>query len=590
MMSKKALIFAAWAVFLALEGPVGGEDSAPQPAEFAVIIVIDGCRPEYLELAPLPNIGTLAKAGITYEQAWVGQVPTNTPVSHATLGTGTFPAHHGVVGFKWKHPVTGKSYYPCTLENIRRGLLLKTISEAHVPSVFQLYKSKYPNRRTLAVSSVKRYAALTMGTEAADYILFTPSSKKSKVWGEEGIEKGQVRFFECLAGHAVSDETLDRINRGVRPYDRPGDFDTWVVDAFLTAFEQEQPHFSMLNLPETDETGHLCGGMSSPETMRPVIQNVDHQIGKIIEAFKNAGIYDKTLFVVTADHGMVVNHANVSVWSYCRSFLRPGWLPQLGVTTPFLWLRDSSQSKYAAEAMAGLHPSGIDGIFVKQEGEKGIGYRKTLGLNCDPLFDEAWDYLLGTLACPSSPDIFLRLRENTIIGKKYTLNQRGKHYQGTWGTQHIPLMICGPGVRSDFRSQAPARLVDIPPTVLSLMGISFGRMDGVLLADSLIKADPEHISTQTRVSALLSPYQEALMRKSQADMQERPVSGRGSVLSSPWSYNIFFSGVLLLMCLVTKKWRVIPRRFSYVVLSALVLLFVSFQIAFIYFMFRMLEF
>lgn len=590
MIGKKVLIFSTLAVFLALVGPVGGEDSAPQPAEFAVIIVIDGCRPEYLELAPLPNIGTLAKAGVTYGRAWVGQVPTNTPVSHATLGTGTFPARHGVVGFKWKHPITGKSYYPCTSENIRKGMLLATISEAHVPSVFQLYKSKYPKRRTLAVSSVKPYAAMTTGTEAADFILFTPSAKQSNAWGEEGIEKGQVRFFECLSGHAVSDETLELINRDIRPYDRPGDFDTWVVDAFLTAFEQERPHFSILNLPETDEMGHLCGGISSPETMRPVIRNVDHQIGRIIEAFKNAGIYDKTLFVVTADHGMVVNHSNVSVWSYARSFLRPGWLPQLGVTTPFVWLRDSSQSKSAGEAMARLHPSGIDGIFVKQEDEKEIAYRKTLGLGRDQAFGEAWDYLLDTLACPSSPDVYLRLRENTLIGKKYALNQRGKHYQGTWKTQHIPLIISGPGVRSDFRSQAPARIVDISPTVLYLMGIGFGHMDGILLADALIEADPGHISTQADVSARLTPYQEALIRKSQADMQEGPVSKRDSVFSSPWSCNILFSVVLLVMCFVTKKWRVISRRFTYVVLSLLVLLFVSFQTAFIYFMFRMLEF
>ena len=35
-------------------------------------------------------------------------------------------------------------------------------------------------------------------------------------------------------------------------------------------------------------------------------QNVDGYIGEIMMAFKDAGIYDETLFILTADHGGLV--------------------------------------------------------------------------------------------------------------------------------------------------------------------------------------------------------------------------------------------------------------------------------------------
>lgn len=94
-------------------------------AEYAVIIIIDGCRPEYLKLASLPNIEELERRGITYHQAWVGQMPNNTPPVHATLGTGVFPARHHVVGFNWKDPETGKSFYPRSVKTSAVVLLQK---------------------------------------------------------------------------------------------------------------------------------------------------------------------------------------------------------------------------------------------------------------------------------------------------------------------------------------------------------------------------------------------------------------------------------------------------------------------------------
>jgi hypothetical protein len=556
-------------------------------AEYAVVIVLDGCRSDYLRRWSLPRIEELAERGITYDTAWVGQLPTNTPPGHATLGTGVFPAHHHVAGFKWKDPETGRSFYPCTIKNIRAGELVRVIADAGAPSVFGLYKEAHPEGFTLAMSSVKPYAALGMGTLSADYILFTPSSKKGKAWGEEGIEKGQVRRFESLPGHGVEKEILDLINRRIKPYEHAGDFDTWVVDAFLVVFEKKRPRFSMINLPETDEMGHACGGISSPETMRAVVKNVDVQIGRIIDAFKAAGIFEKTLFVVTADHGMVPNAYNVAVSSYIEAYLRPQDLLRLGLTTPYSWLRNSTRSKAVAERIANMSAVGIDAVFYKNSYGNQPSYHKA-SQSREDMYDQAWNYLLSTLACGNSPDVFLSLRENTVIGRKFPPNQRGKHYQGTWGTQHIPLIVSGPGVRPGVSSDWPARLVDIPPTILTLMGIVPRGMDGIVLADALKDRLPEQIAAQKEIRPTLQQYQRALMGQSRHDLKEVEALPETPFWNPLWSYDLLmlvFFGVMLFMIRLVR----LPTKLKRVSLAAGFLLLIASQVLFVLILRRLLE-
>jgi hypothetical protein len=561
---------------------------AAGPAEYVVLIVIDGCRADYLNLAPLPNLEQLASEGTSYDSAWVGQLPTNTPPGHATLGTGVFPARHHVVDFKWKDPRTGKSYFPSRLNNLRSGALRDVIAEARVPSLLGILREAHPDSRALAMSSVKPYAAICMGNTGADYILFTPSSEKQKgdAWGEEGIAKGQIRHFESLSGHDVGQEVLDLVNSRIAPYSNPGDFDTWVVDAFLVVFEKKRPRFAMLNLPETDEMGHKCGGINAPAIMKPVIVNVDTQIGRIVKAFKEAGIYERTLFVITADHGMMPNAFNASIGSYVEAFLRPNDLPQLGLTSQAIWLRNSERSHKVAEKLAAIHPAGVGGVFYKAEEGGDVSYRAA-GPNKTEDWP-AWDYLLDTIACGRSPDVILRIRENTVLGRKYPLNSKGKHYQGTWGVQHIPLMMAGPGVRVNTRSQMPARLVDIPPTIIALMGSQPTGMDGIVLADTLVSPSEMQIRTQVETAQRLNPLCEALINESVLDiaaLSQLPRPGFWNVL---WLCDLAGLGLLALGLWALRRAK-LPRTLKYIGLSAGLFMLIAWQAIFVVILRKIME-
>jgi arylsulfatase A-like enzyme len=227
-----------------------------------------------------------------------------------------------------------------------------------------------------------------------------------------------------------------------------------------------------------------------------------------------AGIYDQTIFVVTADHGMIPNDRNIDPAQF-RSLRRFG---QVG--KPYTWLSNPSQAAIVAEAIAKLNVPDVIGIYAKIKDASGAYHFEsapTTQAKLDPTLNAAYLYLTSTFASSHGPDIVLTSSENTQFGKAST-GKRGGHSEVTWGDQHIPLLIVGPGVKQGVVSHAPARLVDIAPTVLALLGIVHGPMDGVVLADALVSPSTDQLAAQTKVTNELTPLRDALRARSQADL------------------------------------------------------------------------
>ncbi|HEX6506605.1 MAG TPA: alkaline phosphatase family protein, partial [Chloroflexota bacterium] len=144
---------------------------AASPRRYAVILVLDGARPQYFQPALMPHYRWLLGRGVEYTQAFVGQEIANTPPSHATIGTGVFPRVHGVQGFEWKDPRTGAAIRPTDLQPVQSGALEAILTAHHVPSIAAQVKSADRHDTVLAVGGHKCYAPDAMGTASADYIL-----------------------------------------------------------------------------------------------------------------------------------------------------------------------------------------------------------------------------------------------------------------------------------------------------------------------------------------------------------------------------------------------------------------------------------
>ena len=65
--------------------------------------------------------------------------------------------------------------------------------------------------------------------------------------------------------------------------------------------KSEKPDFLFIHIDQADHTGHSIGHRT-PEYFRTV-EDIDRQIGLIIQAIKDAGIFNETDIVITADHG-----------------------------------------------------------------------------------------------------------------------------------------------------------------------------------------------------------------------------------------------------------------------------------------------
>ena len=89
-------IAAAFAALLAL-ACAAGADPASAPTDPTVIVVsMDGVRHDYLDRAPFPAFGRIAREGLRAARL-VPVYPSNTFPGHVSLATGATPAVHGIV-------------------------------------------------------------------------------------------------------------------------------------------------------------------------------------------------------------------------------------------------------------------------------------------------------------------------------------------------------------------------------------------------------------------------------------------------------------------------------------------------------------
>lgn len=74
-----------------------------------------------------------------------------------------------------------------------------------------------------------------------------------------------------------------------------------ISNSFISYMKENKPRMTLIHFPEPDITGHKQGWMS--EEYLNALQRVDTELGNIINALKQAGIYEKTFLVITSDHG-----------------------------------------------------------------------------------------------------------------------------------------------------------------------------------------------------------------------------------------------------------------------------------------------
>lgn len=499
----------------------------PARAPFVVMVVMDAFRADYAHLTSMPNLDWLMRRGVSFPNAWVGQLESYTPAGHATLSTGATPAHHGVIGFEWRDPKTGREDQTAWYQGVMSGRLEEQLRQHGVNSISAAIKRQDPHARVASMSSEKYYAADALGGPAADYIFFGMPS------GTKIVTRG--------IPHHVPPQSFLRRHGLTRAWPLLyGQFDQMAMTMAIDALHAFDPRVLLVNLPGADIYGHRVGGPASPEVMGRIVRACDRQIGRLIAALRNRGMLDQTIFVVTSDHGMVRNTYQIDNAIIKMAVRQAGgdYMFHVGGSSAYIWLKNPKHAGAVAQRMVDLFPSlpldrGTTPTSVPfahyQTIESGV-YTYHLvtqsGGTIPKDLAAAYQYLLGTFAGPSAPDIALAYQEDMI--STATVKSHGEHGGGTWGSQQIPLVISGPGVRHGTKSDFPARLMDVAPTVLALLGIPPTNMDGVVLADALRQPAAHYVRRQDHVAPNLSAYQRAIIARARADIAGQMRSGSAS--------------------------------------------------------------
>jgi len=249
--------------------------SAQEKDNYVILLIVDAGRAdvfyEMIRNGEAPNIKEHIYDRGTHVKNAIAAFPTLTLALHPTIMTGYYPGHHGIVSNVWFDRKTRqKRDYPATGVDI-----LRYPGDLDKYTIFEL------------LSDIKTAAIFENCNRGATY-------KKLPVFATIKLSiRGQLEKMIPLSYMDVdtmaADATIDMIRKPVKQ--RPRLIVTWFF--------------------ANDKLSHGYGPRS-PQT-EIGRKNLDKQIGRIVQALKKEQIYDRTTFILTADHGQseTTKHWNI---------------------------------------------------------------------------------------------------------------------------------------------------------------------------------------------------------------------------------------------------------------------------------------
>ncbi len=386
--------------------PEGDEPQTGRP-DHVILVDWDGFDPDYLGRAPTPNLGALASRGSL--SIAEGTFPTISNPCRASMSTGAYPEVHGNAAYYFDEDTD-------TVVGETRFLAAETISEALAAE-----------GRTSA--SVQWYMVQDHGTSYGD---------------PEHLYVQPGGLFEKRVDAAI--EILN-----LRPVDSGGKM----------VAVPKIPDFLAVYGVDLDAFGHAEG--AEGPNIGPLLSELDRQLGRLVRATREVGIYERTAFLLTSDHGMTT--WNRSLAEELASISVLGRSPEVVLTG----------SPVSPDAEIVIVPSAgriadvtLRGRMATPEGRESV--RAALAglpqisrvLGAAELETLRTSDKLGDFVIEAKTPWGFRLPEPEEG------TSRGAH--GSVREMRLPLLIAGAGVRTGAGPK-DAKLVDVAPTIAALLGV-----------------------------------------------------------------------------------------------------------------------
>jgi hypothetical protein len=294
------------------------EPSAPPP-KLVVVVVWDGAGRNVLAEHPQawPVLRSLVPDGVWYEDAVDGSSPSVTPSIHATLGTGAFPSHHGLVDLRLRT----RDRLILASELGPRFLLRPTLADA--------YDRAHGNEPLVGTVALDEWHLAMTGKGARfpggdrDLVALWNTLELRSGWELLGPESRAFALPPYLADFPgleeevrrvdLADGVLDGFWREEAPLADAGDvlaspaYSPWQTMTLETLIEHEGfgadqvPDILLTNYKQVDRVSHLFG-METP-LMADVVRSSDQALGDLIEILNREVGEGQWVIALTADHG-----------------------------------------------------------------------------------------------------------------------------------------------------------------------------------------------------------------------------------------------------------------------------------------------
>jgi predicted AlkP superfamily pyrophosphatase or phosphodiesterase len=430
--------------------------AAPRRDSYVVMISIDGLIPEYYT-APAPlglSVPTLTEMKLNgaYADGVEGVYPSVTYPSHTTLITGVRPAMHGIVQnriFEAPPDEQTQEWYWFS-----KDLKIETL---------------WSMARRAGLVTANVGWPVTAGAEI-DYNVPEIADPKEKVQtGKRTLQYATPGLIERATAAQPSD---DKSTDGRR---------TTYAEYILQTYK---PNLMLVHLIELDGAHHTYGPRS-PEALKTAAR-MDAYVGRIIEATRKAGTFERTTFFLVSDHGFAP--------------VTKKFEPNVALVKARLIALDASGKPTDWQAAA-WPAGGSCAIILKDPSDKAIAKKVTNLFNemvqhdGSPINRVLSQDEVKKLGAIPTAYLMLDAAPGFAFGEELTGPEvhEAQNYRGTHGQlpsraeMRSSLIVYGAGARLGARV-ALARMIDIGPTAAAILGLRFENAEGMPMAE-LIKPD-----------------------------------------------------------------------------------------------------
>lgn len=547
---RRRLGLAMAAALLVLPRPAAGQPATDTwHPRLSVVLVVDQMRRDYVDRFAASWTGGLSRLvnrGAVFSRAAYPYVSTWTCAGHATIGTGAYPAVHGIVENSWFDRRTAQ-VVRCAADREVSAVGYRvtpgtgsSAARLRVPTFAESLRVQRAGART-AVFSLKDRSAVMLAGHRADVVTWFDNRASGWTSSTQYTAHPLPFLADFIAAHPVASAVGSVWRRRLDPsaYRTPDDgvgedpprgwtrqfphrlggagrradrsfYEHWREspdsDAYLERLAEatvaglslgdgSAPDFLAISFSALDNVGHDFGPAS--QEVQDVLAHLDDTIGRLLAFLDERLGPDAYVVALTSDHGVQaipeqavrqgLDAGRVSAPDASRA-VEAALVPILGRGPHVARIVNADLYFDPAQAAAILaNPAAVSAARRALLSQPGIARVITARELASPAGSGASprDEVLDAARLTYVPD---RSGDLLIIPRPgWIITGRPpatNHGTGSADDRDVPLILMGAGIRPG-RYTADASPADIAPTLATLVGITLDRAQGRVLSEAI---------------------------------------------------------------------------------------------------------